>query len=283
MPDSVLVNAPKPVVWDYLHLCASVNDLYLCSVYFTKLHGELGKKIKYYEKTEANRAQLLPLLELFKTSVPTLFTLQSTLQAMLHCVIPGMTYHLHQFYRTSYEMAEEEYKAAEINDPWAAVANSWLIASLKPFSGLLQPAALELLVQLVAATFADHAERLILRKRFSAFGALALDSHIRVVQNTFVSLLPTTSAFSVRHKFATLKEILTVLCLESEKEIVELWNASHEDPSQLFDPTLATVDPNKPTKTVVKWHLTAERVKAYLKCRTEFRGAVIDSFVLETR
>jgi hypothetical protein len=281
--ESCLVNSPALNVWhkaDLALICASLNDISMCPKYFGKLQEDMERKVKFFEKGEANRKILFGDLQHFKSSLPSVFNTDSSLQSILLVLTPSLSYHLHMFWKTSYEMGEEEFKASEINDPWASSTSTWLKASLNPFKGSVQPELMESLIGSVSALISSQLERLLLRKRVSAFGALALDSHIRAILTTLNSLLPSMSSFAARRRFATLKEITTVLCLASEYEILELWNASHEDQSQYFDPTLASIDPTQVVKSKVEWHLSADRVKAYMKCRSEWKPAIIDGLQL---
>lgn len=149
----------------------------------------------------------------------------------------------------------------------------------------------------VAEHWTRGLEKLILRKRFSAFGALSFDSHLRTLSACFASLLPamggayqggsksttlvspsTPASSSLRHLFATLKEITTILSLNSEGEILEIWNASHDDPSQFLDPSSSSTPSSK--SVTVRWRLSPTQVKAYMNCRTEWNSAKIQALSL---
>lgn len=281
--DSNLVNPPKPNIWHGFSLtaaCASLNDLALCAKYFPKLHDDIEKKVRYFDRSAENRTAILHFLALFKERVPALFDVASSVQTLTFCLYPAIAYFMHQFYRTSYEIGDEEYRAMELNDPWSAITISWLKTSMEPLKSALHPQVMELWVGQVSGVIADALSKLILRKRFTAFGALAFDTHLRKLTAILNALLPQSASFAVRHKFAALKEVTTILSMENEREILEIWNASHEDQSQFFDPTLDAVATPTSTKVTVKWHLSAAQVKAYMKCRAEWKAGIIDSLSL---
>lgn len=281
--DGNLVNPPKPNVWIGLSLanaCASLNDLALCSKYFPKLHDDIEKKVRYFDRSAENRAAILQFLSHLKEHVPALFDVTPSVQTLTYCLYPALSYFMHQFYRTSYEIGDEEYRAMELNDPWSSITIAWIKTAMEPLKPALQPQVMDLWVGQVAGVVADTIAKLVLRKQFTAFGALAFDSHLRKVISMFNALLPQSSSFTVRHKFAALKEVTTILSMENEREILEIWNASHEDQSQFFDPSLDSVPAPTAAKVTVKWHLSSAQVKAYMKCRTEWKAGIIDSLVL---
>lgn len=161
----------------------------------------------------------------------------------------------------------------------------------------LNSQVMELWTYQVAEHWTRGLEKLILRKRFSAFGALSFDSHLRTLSACFTSLLqmPTSGAYSggsksttsslsapisssLRHLFATLKEITTILSLNSEGEILEIWNASHDDPSQFLDPSSSSTPSAR--SVTVRWRLSPTQVKAYMNCRTEWNSAKIQALPL---
>lgn len=281
--DAMLVNFPKPNVWREVSLstaCASLNDLYLCAKYFPRLHDELEKKMRYFERDQENRRKITFFLGLFKTKIPALFDVTTSVQTLTFALYPGISYFLHQFYRTSYEIGDEEYRAMELNDPWSAATTNWIKSSMEPFKPTLQPQIMEMWVGQVAGALAENIADLILMKRFSAFGALAFDSHLRKVIAALNSLLPHSASFTVRQKFAALKEVTTLLSMENEMEILEIWNVAHEDQSQFFDPTLHDIASNSAPKVTVKWHLASDQVKAYMKCRSDWKQGIIDNLAL---
>lgn len=281
--DANLVNPPRPNVWAGLSLasaCASLNDLALCVKYFPRLQDDIEKKVRYFDRSAENRTAIVHFLHLLKERVPALFDITPSVQSLTFSLYPAIAYFMHQFYRTSYEIGDEEYRAMELNDPWSSLTISWLKSAMEPLKPALQPQVMDLWVGQVAGTVADAIAKLILRKQFTAFGALAFDTHLRKVTAFFNSLLPQSSSFTVRHKFAALKEVTTLLSMENEREILEIWNASHEDQSQFFDPSLDPEAAPTTTKVTVKWHLTAAQVKAYMKCRSEWKAGIIDALTL---
>lgn len=298
--DEMLVTAPSREVWkgcNAIAICAALNDLALCSRYFPRLYNDLEKKVKYFEKNPEKREAVLAILVHFKESLPPLFNVATSLQPLTEVMVPGVAYYMHQFWRTSYEVGEEEYKAMELNDPWALAACNWMKSNMTVLKDALNSQVMELWTYQVAEHWTRGLEKLILRKRFSAFGALSFDSHLRTLSACFTSLLqmPTSGAYSggsksttsslsapisssLRHLFATLKEITTILSLNSEGEILEIWNASHDDPSQFLDPSSSSTPSAR--SVTVRWRLSPTQVKAYMNCRTEWNSAKIQALPL---
>jgi hypothetical protein len=282
--DEMLVTPPRRVVWEGQNqalICASLNDLALCNNYFPRLYQDIEKKIKYFEKSQANRAAMLEVVGHFKGNLPLLFNVSASIWPLTSAMLPGMAYHVHQFWRTSYEIGEAEYRAMELNDPWAMSAVAWFKSNVEQLKPTLQAAVTEAWLSQLTAQLTAPLQRLIARKRFSAFGALALDAHLRSLSSSLHSLLPTPSSFVVRQHFSILKEITTILSLDHELEILEIWNASHEDPSHFLDPSNHSL-PTTSKKVAVKWRLNAHQVKAFMKCRTEWKAAKIDALPLQT-
>merc|ERR1712187_1097585 len=91
-------------------------------------------------------------------------------------------------------------------------------------------------------------EKVALSKKFSLFGALQFESDVRALCSFFTGV----SEQALRHKFARLFEMASLLSLESVEELRELYSESRS------------------------WRLTGEEVRKLVAARVDFRATEAD-------
>ncbi|KAG5487620.1 hypothetical protein LSCM4_08065 [Leishmania orientalis] len=156
--------------------------------------------------------------------------------------------HMERFAAVSYEMKEEVYYHYELNDVWVQACLLDLSAGLQYLHQHLADAKLfDVMLTAVARRVAKGASGVLLRKRFSLFGALQVDKDVRALRSFFAEraqndLTPIRDAFAVLNLMATL--------LLSDK------------PADALEEAANTA-------------LTAEEKKKVLLTRVEFRKEVV--------
>ncbi|KAI5685335.1 COG4 transport protein [Leishmania braziliensis] len=118
--------------------------------------------------------------------------------------------HMERFAAVSYDMKEEVYYHYELNDVWVQACLVDLDAGLQYLHQHLAGTKLfDVLLTAIARRAATGTSRVLLRKRFSLFGALQVDKDVRALRSFFVAhaqndLTPLRDAFSVLSLMATL-------------------------------------------------------------------------------
>ncbi|KAG5486324.1 hypothetical protein CUR178_07635 [Leishmania enriettii] len=118
--------------------------------------------------------------------------------------------HMERFAVVSYEITEEVYDHYELNDVWVQACLLDLSAGLQYLHQHLADAKLfDVMLTAVARRVAKGASGVLLRKRFSLFGALQVDKDVRALRSFFVEraqndLTPIRDAFAALNLMATL-------------------------------------------------------------------------------
>lgn len=118
--------------------------------------------------------------------------------------------HMERFAAISYDMKEEVYYHYELNDVWVQACLMDLGAGLQYLhQHLADPKLFDVLLAAMARRTAKATSGVLLRKRFSLFGALQVDKDVRALRGFFVEralndLTPIREAFSALSLMATL-------------------------------------------------------------------------------
>ena len=114
--------------------------------------------------------------------------------------------------------------------------------------------ATDALLQLFIKSGVERLEVLLLAKRLDQWGAQQLDRDVRALQSRLTEL----SSRSVRHQLARLSQMTTLLNLEREAELAELWR----------EPGFG-------------WLLSADEARQVLALRVDFRRDAIAQLALD--
>lgn len=145
--------------------------------------------------------------------------------------------------KLDYNISEAQYADFQVNDPFAKAFNAQAAAIHQHIKGVLNSCSAEEIMQQMAEQTCRRIEKATLTKRFSLFGALQFESDVRAICSFFTSV----SEQALRHKFARLFEMSSLLNLESLEELRELCSE-------------------------LKWRLAPEEVRKLLMSRTDFEA-----------
>eukprot|EP00438_Fugacium_kawagutii_P014533 Skav232276 [mRNA] locus=scaffold882:194433:196313:- [translate_table: standard] len=145
--------------------------------------------------------------------------------------------------KLDYNISELQYADYQVNDPFAKAFNAQAAAIHQHIKAVLNPVSAEEIMQQMAEQTCRRIEKAALVKRFSLFGALQFESDVRAICSFFTSV----SEQALRHKFARLFEMSSLLNLESLEELRELCSE-------------------------LKWRLAPEEVRKLLMSRTDFEA-----------
>ncbi|CAK9016680.1 unnamed protein product [Durusdinium trenchii] len=145
--------------------------------------------------------------------------------------------------KLDYNISEAQYADFQVNDPFAKAFNAQADAIHQHIKAVLNPTSAEEIMQQMAEQTCRRLEKAALSKRFSLFGALQFESDVRAICSFFTSV----SEQALRHKFARLFEMSSLLNLESLEELRELCSE-------------------------LKWRLAPDEVRQLLLSRSDFEA-----------
>jgi len=143
--------------------------------------------------------------------------------------------------KLDYSIDEARYADLQVNDPFAKAFVSQTDVVYQHVKAVINAASCEEIMRELAARIVKRLEREALSKRFSLLGALQFDGDVRVLCSFFTSV----SEQALRHMFARLFEMSSLLSLESLDELREV---------------LAEVR---------SWKLTSEEIRRLVVSRTD--------------
>eukprot|EP00931_Biecheleriopsis_adriatica_P051872 TRINITY_DN30121_c0_g1_i1.p1 TRINITY_DN30121_c0_g1~~TRINITY_DN30121_c0_g1_i1.p1 ORF type:complete len:764 (+),score=218.72 TRINITY_DN30121_c0_g1_i1:55-2346(+) len=143
-----------------------------------------------------------------------------------------------------YNITEAQYADFQVNDPFAKAFNNQADVIHQHIKAVLNPASAEEIMQNMAEQTCRRIEKAALssNKRFSIFGALQFESDVRAICSFFTNV----SEQALRHKFAKLFEISSLLNLENLEELREICSE------------------------IRTWRLAPEEIRSLLVSRTDF-------------
>mmetsp|Transcript_63385 Transcript_63385/g.182461 ORF Transcript_63385/g.182461 Transcript_63385/m.182461 type:complete len:760 (+) Transcript_63385:54-2333(+) len=120
--------------------------------------------------------------------------------------------------KLDYIIDEDRYADFQVNDPFAKAFNSQTEVVYQHVKAVFNPVSCEEIMQELAVRIVKRMEKEALSKRFSLLGALQFESDVRILCSFFTNV----SEQALRHKFARLFEMSSLLSLESVDELQEL-------------------------------------------------------------
>lgn len=129
--------------------------------------------------------------------------------------------HMERFAAVSYDMKEEVYYHYELNDAWVQACLVDLGAGLEYLHQHLAEAKLfDVLLTAMARRAAKATSGVLLRKRFSLFGALQADKDVRALRTFFVERAQNDLS-PIRDAFAALNLMVTLLLSDKPTDALE--------------------------------------------------------------
>lgn len=148
----------------------------------------------------------------------------------------------------NYEINEVKYADFQVNDPFAKGFISQANIIHQHLKSVLNSVSCEDIMQHMAEQTCTRIERTVLKKKFSLFGSLQFDTDVRALCSFFTDV----SEQALRHKFARLLEMSTLLNLENAAELRELYSEMRT------------------------WRLTADEIRKLLASRVDFDATEAD-------
>eukprot|EP00440_Ansanella_granifera_P043347 gb/GFBE01046988.1/.p1 GENE.gb/GFBE01046988.1/~~gb/GFBE01046988.1/.p1 ORF type:complete len:759 (+),score=195.53 gb/GFBE01046988.1/:1-2277(+) len=235
----------------------SMNNLHQCLAYLDKLKETVEEAFEEYFPSEGpdkdKRVMFQHCLEALASSKVDLETLHAN-----HCKegLGILKMHLRPMLepldRLDYNISEAQYADYQVNDPFAKAFNSQADLIHQHIKAVLNPASAEEIMQQMAEQTCRRIEKEALKdeRKFSLFGALQFESDVRAICSFFTNV----SEQALRHKFARLFEMSSLLNLESVEELREIcseirtWRLSPDETRKLlasrsdFDATKEQID-----------------------------------------
>ncbi|CAK0895332.1 unnamed protein product [Prorocentrum cordatum] len=141
-----------------------------------------------------------------------------------------------------YDIDEAQYNDYQVNDPFARSFSAQAEVLHAHLRSVLNPASCDEILSQMAEQTCRRIEKAALSKRFSLFGALQFESDVRALCSFFTSV----SEQALRHKFARLFEMSSLLSLEGVEELRDICGELRS------------------------WRLSPEEIRTLLEARTDF-------------
>lgn len=147
--------------------------------------------------------------------------------------------------RLDYNIDDVQYADFQVNDPFAKAFNAQTEVIYQHVKSVINAVSCEEIMQELASRIVKRLEKEALSKSFSLLGALQFESDVRVLCSFFTNV----SEQALRHKFARLFEMASLLSLESMEELRELF------------------------AEVRNWKLAPEEIRKLLASRTDLEAS----------
>jgi len=199
-----------------------LNDLELTSDYSVKLHRELTADVDKLFTVAAEKTKLQACLDdMMKSASHTCNKLRKKNLQLYGDRFNAKveTIFLTLFRPITYELDENTYEQAEINDPFMMRFLDSLSEILLTARGALRPLNKSDLALILAAFIASKLEGAVLAKRFSSLGAVQISKEIRLIGDYFVNL----GGQPLRYQFTKLAQISQLLNLDRVIDCMEYW------------------------------------------------------------
>merc|ERR1712232_750042 len=155
---------------------------------------------------------------------------------------------LQPFGLVSYEIDDHQYEDFQINDPFASAFSTSAQLVHEHLQSVLNPTSCEEIMLHMAEQTCTRIERAAFRKTYSLNGGMQFENDVRVLCQFFTG----ASEQALRHKFARLFEMASLLSLESMEEFRELYSDA------------------------TSWRLTGEEIRKLTAARVDLRATETD-------
>ena len=236
-------------------LLRALNALHTCSSYAPKLWQQARDDfVRELPSPQAHGAVVAKLDAAAAVEGALRAALDDGLGTLAASLLPRLKLRLEAFGTAELVLESEAAFTAAANDSFVSGYLAELEALLKALRPSLAPDVLDALLQLFIKSGVERLEVLLLAKRLDQWGAQQLDRDVRALQSRLTEL----SSRSVRHQLARLSQMTTLLNLEREAELAELWR----------EPGFG-------------WLLSADEARQVLALRVDFRRDAIAQLALD--
>jgi len=225
----------------------ALNDLQQCVGYVDKLRGETqGAFDEWFPSEGPDKDKRVMFEHCIGTLDATKVELEN--EHAKHCK-DGLNLLKKHLQRTlvpldtlDYDIDEAQYNDYQVNDPFARSFSAQAEVLHAHLRSVLNPASCDEILSQMAEQTCRRIEKAALSKRFSLFGALQFESDVRALCSFFTSV----SEQALRHKFARLFEMSSLLSLEGVEELRDICGELRS------------------------WRLSPEEIRTLLEARTDF-------------
>ena len=198
----------------------ALNALRLCAVCTPRLWQEARHDMLAAVPAAAHMSLREALAHAQASEAVVQVALNTGLWQLADMVLPQLKPKLERFTNASYVLSNEEGLAAAEGSSFVVP----LLLELDQVLGMLQPslapANLDALVQVLIGALAEKIEALLLNKQLDIYGAMQLNREVRALLKRFAEL----TTHSVRDKLARLSQMATLINIEHEREVLEIWS-----------------------------------------------------------
>lgn len=248
----------SPSLNDNMNLFTCTNNLYKCAEFTRMMHKQMQEEYQNaFQGTEISSSNQ----EMVKECFHEFASIEDQFQKLFDKAIRKITKEcsgllqsqLDAFIEFDYKISETRFSQLEREDPFAQSFVMHLNPFCAPLKKLLFPDCFDTFSITLGGKVAQLIESIVSKKSFSLWGGLQLDKDIRTISTFFSSV----SQKSFRETFSRLNQISSLLQLERASEVLDYWTDDEEF-----------------------WTLSPDEVKSFLKCRSDFSDAAVDSLNL---
>ena len=224
-----------------------MNQMETCLEYIDKLACELETDLeKFFSSTqELNCVRIRTCLDEFRSHSKVFkIMLNSTISDIYkQFLLPKVHAHMENYSTRNFNISMDEFSQHESSAEIQGLLLS-LQEQLNRFNGEMSGKNFELIIDHLLEDICQQLERGILKSRFTQMGAMLLDKEFRALS----SYLSSKTSVSIREKLARMSQIISLLSLESLREVRDYW---------------------RPNTGLVSSRLSLGEVKNFLKLRVD--------------
>eukprot|EP00812_Abedinium_dasypus_P008357 NODE_2123_length_989_cov_375.291221.p2 GENE.NODE_2123_length_989_cov_375.291221~~NODE_2123_length_989_cov_375.291221.p2 ORF type:complete len:285 (-),score=110.26 NODE_2123_length_989_cov_375.291221:117-971(-) len=203
----------------------SLNNLQQCTDYLEKLKVTVEDAFNEYFPESGpdkdKREMFQQCIAELDTAKGDLVTLHDTsCKAGLQVLKLHLSPMLAPLETLNYVIDEAQYNDVQVNDPFVKGFISQVQVIHMHLQAVLSPTSLETLMQHMAQQTCRRIENEALSKTFSSFGAMQFDREARALCSYFTNV----SEQALRHRFARLLDMSSLLNVESIEEVREIYS-----------------------------------------------------------
>ena len=224
-----------------------MNQMETCLEYIDKLACELETDLeKFFSSTqELNCVRIRTCLDEFRSHSKVFkIMLNSTISDIYkQFLLPKVHAHMENYSTRNFNISMDEFSQHESSAEIQGLLLS-LQEQLNRFNGEMSGKNFGLIIDHLLEDICQQLERGILKSRFTQMGAMLLDKEFRALS----SYLSSKTSVSIREKLARMSQIISLLSLESLREVRDYW---------------------RPNTGLVSSRLSLGEVKNFLKLRVD--------------
>ncbi|KAI6649418.1 Conserved oligomeric Golgi complex subunit 4-like [Oopsacas minuta] len=224
-----------------------INQVETCLEYIDKLACELEIDLEkfFLSSEELNCVRIRTCLDEFRSHSKVFKVMLNSKISEIYkqFLLPKVHAHLDNYSTRNFNISTDEFSHHDSSAEVQGLLLS-LQEQLGRFDADMKKRNFELIIDHLLEDICQQLERVILKSQFSQMGALLLDKEFRAIS----SYLSSKTSVSIREKLSRTNQIISLLSLESLREIRDYW---------------------KPNTGLVSSRLSLAEVKSFLKLRVD--------------